>query len=353
MDEVSGNRPRRVRQPTLEDVARVAGVSRATASLVVRKSPLVSANTRDLVESAMAQLNYVYNLGAARMRASRSRTVGVIVPNLTNPFFSVLLSGIESVLEESGLSTFLANSHESATKQSVFVQRMREHGVDGLIICPAIDTISAQIEDVWRWNIPLVQALRKVPDTTGDYAGMDVAGGMRDAVDRLLELGHRSIGFVASSLHHSAHHERIEAFRSRMSIAQLRPLAVIEIESTHAAARAAAKTILEGEAPPTALICHNDVIALGLHQGFADLGLIPGQDISIIGFDNVAETELVRPALASVATEPAQIGAIAGKLLLRRIQTAQAPIRTELVPTHFINRGSVGRAPDALTATDK
>src|SRR5690606_33114952 len=113
-----------------------------------------------------------------------SRTVGVVVPNLSNPFFGVLLSGIEGVLEQAGLSTFLANSNESAVKQDTFVQRMREHGVDGLIICPAMDTVGAQMEDVQRCDIPLVQVLRKVSGTTGDYAGMDVIGGMREAIDR-------------------------------------------------------------------------------------------------------------------------------------------------------------------------
>lgn len=335
------------RRPTLQDVAALANVSRATASLVVRKSPLVGKKTRDAVEAAMTELGYVYNLGAARLRATRSRTVGVVVPNLSNPFFGVLLSGIEQVLEEAGLSTFLANSNESAAKQDVFVQRMREHGVDGLIICPAIDTSSQLVEDAWRWDIPLVQALRKVPGVSGDYAGMDVAGGMREAIDRLLELGHRRIGFVAANLHHSSHYERIEAFQARMALAGIQPAMVTEIESTLAAARAASGALLQSDARPTALICHNDVIGLGLHLGFTDRGIIPGRDISLVGFDSVAEAELVRPELASVSTEPSRVGAVAARLLLRRIQTPKAAIRTEVEPTHFVERGSVGRVPAA------
>jgi len=333
------------RRPTLLDVAQAAGVSRATASLVVRKSPLVGKNTRDTVEAAMADLGYVYNLGAARMRATRSRTVGVVVPNLSNPFFSVLLSGIEEALEAAGLSTFFANSNESADKQDGFVQRMREHGVDGLIICPSINTPRQLVEDALRWDIPLVQTLRKVPETDSDYAGMDVALGMGEAITRLKELGHTDVGFVTSPLHHSSRHERINTFKDHMKIAGLNVALIAEVISTHADARKAAGTILQSSPPPTALICHNDVIGLGLHHGFTDLGIIPGQDISLIGFDNVAETELVRPALASVSTEPFRIGANAARLLLRRIQDSKAAIHTESEPTHFVERGSVGPCP--------
>ena len=171
-----------MKRVTLLDVAKHAGVSRATASLVVRDSPLVGAATRAKVEAAMAELGYVYNLGAARMRAARSRTVGVIIPNLTNPFFAVLLAGIESTLETAGLAVILANSNENAAKQDGFVNRMREHGVDGLIVCPAEGTERRFVDDAGRWGVPLVQTLRMVPETASDYAGMDPEPGMREAV---------------------------------------------------------------------------------------------------------------------------------------------------------------------------
>src|SRR5690606_34380948 len=137
----------RQRRPTLIDVAKRAGVSRATASLVVRKSPLVGARTRALVEATMTEIGYVYNVGAAGMRAARRRTVGVIIPNLSNPFFGELLAGVDQVVDSSGIATFFAHSAESAAKQDGFVTRMREHGVDGLIVCPASGTQGRFIAD--------------------------------------------------------------------------------------------------------------------------------------------------------------------------------------------------------------
>lgn len=331
-----------MKRVTLLDVAKHAGVSRATASLVVRDSPLVGAATRAKVEAAMAELGYVYNLGAARMRAARSRTVGVIIPNLTNPFFAVLLAGIESILETAGLAVILANSNENAAKQDGFVNRMREHGVDGLIVCPAEGTGRRFVDDAGKWGVPLVQTLRMVPETASDYAGMDPTPGMREAVDCLVGFGHRRIGYVATDTHHSARTERLESFHAAMNAANLAPLFVRPLESTHMSARMAAPELMSRPARPTAIICHNDVLGLGLHRGLCDLGVMPGRDVSLVGFDNVAEADLVMPGLASVATEPFVVGENAARLLLRRMDAPDGPIASSIEETYFVQRGSCG-----------
>ncbi|MBI1619874.1 LacI family DNA-binding transcriptional regulator [Aquamicrobium zhengzhouense] len=339
-----------MKRVTLVDVAQHAGVSRATASLVVRGSPLVSASTRKAVEDAIAELGYVYNLGAARMRAARSHTVGVIIPNLTNPFFAVLLAGIETVLEEAGFAVILGNSYDSPAKQDLFVGRAREHGVDGLIVCPAAGTEKRFIEDALKWGIPLVQTLRTVPDTSTDYSGMDQHDGMHEAVNCLYDFGHRRIGYVASTLFHSAHKERLAKFREAMSAKGIEPLFVRHLESTHQAARMAAPEIMGKRTRPTALICHNDVLALGLHRGLCDLGVLPGRDVSLIGFDNVAEADLVIPGLASVATEPFNVGKNAAELFLRRISAPEAVHSSRVEPTYFVQRGSCGPVRDFAEA---
>ncbi|WP_425033075.1 LacI family DNA-binding transcriptional regulator [Pelagibacterium sp.] len=337
-----GEKPARKPRPTLMDVARKAGVSRATASLVVRKSPLVGAETRASVEAAMAEIGYVYNLGAAGMRAARSRTIGVIIPNLSNPFFGVLLAGIDQVVDGAGLATFIAHSAESAAKQDGFVTRMREHGVDGLIVCPAAGTGPNFVERLTDWGMPVVEALRTVGRGAVDYVGMDQSGGMDGAVARLVELSHSRIGFVTANLDHSAHDERLAAFRTATQRHGVKAAIEIEIDPTHGEAMALARRMAGTANAPTAWICHNDVIGLGMHRGFSDCGLMPGREVSLIGFDNVAETDLVRPGLASVATEPIEIGVLAAQLLLRRIETPEAAMEIRRVPSHFVERGSVG-----------
>jgi LacI family transcriptional regulator len=335
----------RAKRVTLLDVANHAGVSRATASLVVRNSPLVSAATRQAVESAMTELGYVYNLGAARMRAARSRTVGVIVPNLSNPFFAVLIAGIEAELETAGYAVILANSNESAEKQAGFLKRMREHGVDGLVLCPSEGTDPATIADAARWGLPLVQALRVVETTESDYSGIDYPGGMRAATRHLIADGHRHIGFISGTRRHSAQRDRLDGFLSAAAeVPECEPF-VVEVELTHQAARAAAQGLMLRFPRPTALICFNDVIGLGLHRGLGDLGLSVGTEISLIGFDNVAEAELVRPGLASVATEPFKVGLNAARLLLQRLDAPEAPYATLVEPASFVLRESCGPVP--------
>lgn len=293
----------------------------------------------------MVELGYVYNLGAAGMRASRSRTVGVIVPNLTNPFFAVLLAGIEAALETAALAVILANSNENVEKQNGFIRRMREHGVDGLIICPAEGTEKALVEDSARWGMPLVQALRFVPGTVSDYAGTDYRGGMLEVTSHLIAVGHRRIAFINGNREHSARSERLEGFLAAMDGSGLQPSFVLELQLTHRAARAAALEIMGRPAPPTALICFNDVVGLGLHRGLCDLGVEIGREVSLVGFDDVAEADLIRPALASVATEPFKVGQSAARLLLRRIGEPDAEFRHEIEPTRFVLRSSCGPAP--------
>ncbi|MCB8836229.1 LacI family DNA-binding transcriptional regulator [Aurantimonas sp. VKM B-3413] len=338
----------RMKRPTLLDVAEHAGVSRATASLVVRKSPLVSVKTRERVEAAMAELGYVYNAGAARMRAARSRTVGVVVPNLTNPFFAVLLAGMEAVFETEGLAVIFANSNESLAKQTGFLTRMREHGADGVIVCPCEGTDHRLVDDTARWDLPLVQALRYLPETVTDYAGIDYREGMRDATERLIALGHRRILFVSGNRRHSAQLDRLEGFGAAMRAHDLDAGNVAELPLTHAAARQAALAIAAAKDRPTAVICFNDVVALGLHRGFFDLGLRVGRDVSLVGFDNVAEAALVVPGLASVGTMPFEVGENAARLLLRRIGEPEAPVERWVAATEFVMRESLGPTEPAL-----
>ena len=311
---------------TLLDVARRADVSRATASLVVRKSPLVGAETRARVEEAMRELGYVYNMGAARLRAERSHTVGVIVPNLTNPFFAELLSGIEAVIDEAGMVVILAHSADLVDRQETVMRRMREHGVDGVIICPAAGTGAEFLDRMSEWSLPLVQVLRHISETV-DYAGVDYAAGIRQAVDHLASLGHWTIAFAVHGPIHSAYQERIEGFREAMQSRGFDPDLIIRVPDQTAQIPGAAHLLFDGTVKPTAVLCFNDVIALGLTAGLTDLGLRVGESFSLIGFDDVAEAEVIRPRLTSVSTAPVAIGGNAARLLLDRLADPSRPPR--------------------------
>ncbi|MHC5232162.1 LacI family DNA-binding transcriptional regulator [Brucella sp. LJL56] len=309
---------RRKSRVTLLDVARHASVSRATASLVIRKSPLVGAATREKVEKVLKELGYVYNMGAASLRVERSNTVGVIVPTLGNPFYGELLSGIDSVVGEAGLVVLLANSHENFANQSILMQRMREHGVDGVIMSPTAETAPEFIEQIADWGLPLVQVLRHVTDRV-DYAGVDYAGGMRQAVNHLAMLGHKTIAFAVHGPVHSAYHERVKGFRDAMQQQGLDSEMIVRLPHTMPEIANAAPLLFQDGREPTAAICFNDVIALGLSAGLYDCGKKIGEDFSLIGFDDVSDAEATRPRLSSVSTRPVTVGQNAARLLLSRL----------------------------------
>jgi LacI family transcriptional regulator len=326
---------------TLLDVARHAGVSRATASLVIRKSPLVGAQTRLRVEEAMLELGYVYNMGAARLRADRSHTAGVIIPNLTNPFFAELLSGIEAVLDAAGMAVLLANSGDQPARQDMLMRRMLEHGVDGVILCPAAETQPDLLEQAAGWQLPVVQALRCV-SADADYAGADYEGGMQQAVDYLASLGHRDIAFAVHGPVHSAYRERIDGFAAAMAAHGFEPDLTVRLPDATSLIPTGAPLLFAGARQPTAVICFNDVLALGLAAGLRDLGREIGSDFSLLGFDDVTDAEIMRPKLSSVSTAPVTIGENSARLLVDRLGEPLAPPRRLVTPTRLHIRQSCG-----------
>ena len=325
---------------TLLDVAQAADVSRATASLVIRKSPLVADETRRRVEQAIDRLGYVYNMGAASMRAARSNTVGVIIPNLGNPFFVAMLAGIEQALEDAGMIVVLANSRESVARQETIIHRMRERGVDGIILCPAAETKRSLLTKAADWRLPVVQALRYVSDSKGDYAGTDYGGGMRQAVDHLAGMGHRTIAFAAGGPVHSAYRERFTGFRAAMAHHGLAPDITIDVPLGPAGSPASAQALLDHPAHPTAVVCFNDIMAAGLANGLTDRGIKVGPGFSVVGFDDLVEAELVRPRLTSIATFPGEIGDSAARLLLSRLESPERPDRRVVNLTRLVARQS-------------
>lgn len=323
---------------TLLDVARHANVSRATASLVIRKSPLVGKATREKVEQALLELGYVYNMGAASLRAERSNTIGVIFPTLANPFYGELLSGIDSVAGEAGMAVLIVNSGEQFSHQRTLMQRLREHGVDGVIVSLSADTPSGFIEDI-AGRLPVVQALRHVTDRV-DYAGVDYASGMRQAVSYLASLGHRTIAFAVHGPVHSAYRERIEGFREAMLERSLDPGLIVRMPNAIPQIAEAAPLLFQQARAPTAAICFNDVIALGLSAGLYDCGRRIGVDFSLVGFDDVSDAEATRPRLTSVATTPVMVGQNAARLLLERLAAPGLPPRRIISETRLQVRQS-------------
>ncbi|AWU97796.1 LacI family DNA-binding transcriptional regulator [Azospirillum ramasamyi] len=341
---------------TLTEVAGHAGVSRSTVSLVLRGSPLVAAETRERVQGAMAALGYIYNRGAATLRAARTQTVGLLVCELSNPFYAELTAGVDDVLDAEGFVAFIANTAEQPERQERFLRRMREHNVDGVILCPAAGTQGELLDRLDRWRLPCVQALRFVSDRGRDYAGADYRAGVETAVDHLVALGHSRIAFVGGTLDHSAYAARHAGFTAAMRRHGLPDDLVLRCPLTRRSGAEAADDLLNRlpapMAAPTAALCYNDVVALGLMLGLEARGLRAGRDLAVTGFDDVPEAALSRPALTTVATSARRIGQEAARLLLRRIADPQGPPERIILPSRLIVRDSCGAPPPSIHHRD-
>lgn len=327
---------------TLTEVANRAGVSRSTVSLVLRDSPLVAAETRDRVQAAIEELGYIYNRGAANLRAARTNVVGLLICELNNSFYAELTAGMDDALDAEGVVAFMANTAESPERQDRFLQRMREHNVDGVILCPTAGTEPALLERLRRWHLPCVQALRFVSARDGDYAGVDYAFGVEMTAEHLIRLGHTRIAFIGGNLAHSATFERRAGFSAAMRRHGLSPDLVVRCPPTRRAGVEAIGALLDRPDPPTAALCYNDLVAFGVMLGLENRGLRAGRDVAVTGFDDVPEAAMSRPALTTVAASARQIGQEAARLLLRRIADPQGSPERVILSTRLVVRESCG-----------
>jgi LacI family transcriptional regulator len=334
-------KPKRI---SLKDVARSAGVSTGTVSMVLNSNPSVAQTTRAHVQQVINELGYVYNRSGAQLRTKRTGIVGVSICNLANPYFAEITVGIEEALGELGLALVLGHSGESVKQQSKFFNTTREHNVEGLILMPAIGTTHEMLEEVISWHIPLVLVSRYTAGIETDYAGFDNHMGSVMATRHLLELGHERIAFVGDNTRTSTGRDRVRGYRTALRKAgkQIPNDLVIECESSREQGFLAAKELLERMAPPTAIVCFNDLVAFGVMLGLRNLGLEPGRDCSVVGADDVAEAALWHPGLTTVAVHSRLIGLNAGQLFRKRLETPDRPPERILLKPELVVRGSSG-----------
>lgn len=337
---------------TLKDVAAHAGMSRATVSLVLRKSPLVKAETRAKVEAAMAALGYVYNRRAANLRSGASRTLGLVLCEITTPNYSQLTAGIDDVLDREGYMAFIANTVEDAARQRRVLVRMQEHGVDGIVVVPAENTRADALEAGHCAGMPCVLAQRRVEGFPADYVGPDYAAGMELVTEHLISLGHTRIGFVGGVRRIAPLAERLAGFhralrRHRLKSGPVVPCPVLDRASGYAAGR----ELFARADYPSAVVCYNDIVAFGVMLALSERGLVPGRDVAVVGCDDVDEAGLHRPALTTFTTDPRVVGREAARLILRRIENPDRPREEIIVPPRLVIRQSCGAAQGTGTVT--
>ena len=307
---------------TIVDVARRAKVSKSTVSLVLSGSDLVAAKTREQVNRAMRTLGYVYHRGAASLRAASSDFVGMVISDLNNPFFAELAAGIEDALYHLGFTPILAHTNEDTERQAQVLRALREHNVAGIIISPALGSDSWTLAQQWPDAIPAVITMRRMIGSPLPYIGPDNCKGARAAVDHLLRLGHRRIGFLGGDRTSTAQQERVSGWRDALNAGGVPADQALIVESapTRAGGRVAVERALLLARPPTAVLCYNDVVAIGATRELSLRGIVPGRDFGVVGFDDIAEAEYNAPPLTTVNADAHAMGRRCAESLLGLIR---------------------------------
>lgn len=337
------------RRPTIIDVARQAGVSKSTVSLVLQNSPSVREETRLLVRRAMAEIGYVYNRAAANMRMSNAGLIGLVINDLRNPFFTEFATSLQMALAERGYSTVIANTDESPVLQDQVVSAMIEHGVSALIICPAYGDTAATFDAIARGGIPALQMLRRVDERLDQFPliAPDYISGSRAATRHLIAAGARRIAFVGGLEGRAVTEERKAGYLEVLAEAGIAPIVMTGKSSRDFGRKMARKLHAEG-ASVDAAVCFNDLVALGMLSGCHEVGRHPGQDFLIVGFDDIEEMAQTYPALSSVRCDIAGIGVCAARTVVEWLEDRTAPAPETRTPvTLSVRQSSSYRLADA------
>lgn len=330
------------RRVTVHDVAARAGVSQPTASLVLSQHPRarVAAATRQRVIDAAAELGYKPNVIARSLARRRSFALGVIVPDVRNPFVADVVTGVERVAADAGYAVLLCD--QSARTVLQHLETLRARQIDGVLL-DAVGAASLPLDALTDVNVVLIDE----PSERWPGIATDAIAAGRLAAEHLLELGHRDLAYIgpASDVHAFRMRERGFVRRLREAGVALTSHRLRRAPATVAGGRDAMRQLLLSSAP-TAVFCANDLMAIGAVKQCLTAGLRLPADISLVGCDDIELARYVTPELSTVSIPARELGARAARLLVQLIeQIPQRVSATRLLPVRFIARGSSGVAP--------
>jgi LacI family transcriptional regulator len=330
--------------PTIKDVAALAGVSYTTVSHVINNSRPVSQEARVRVEAAIEKLNYLPSTVARSLRHNVTSTIGLLISNSTNPFFSELARGIEDTCYRNSYSVILCNSDDDPLRQETYLRVLLQRRIDGLIVGSTGHDpfLASRLREA---GIPVVIVDRPLPELDADVVLSDHYLGGRLAAQYLIEQGHRLIAFIGGPLDSSPTIERLDGFQSELQKSGIQLHSVLEADFTTEGGYKAARRLLKA-LRPTALFAGNDMIAIGALRYAAEQGIRVPDKLSLIGFDGIELGRYVHPALTTIDQSIRELGEIATATLIRVMAADTKPAcKHHLLQPRLLIRESVGPGP--------
>jgi LacI family transcriptional regulator len=339
---------------TIIDVAKAASVHPSTVSRVLNgKADLnLLPETRARVVAAARKLGYRPSLLARSLRLQRTFTLGMLVANITNPLFPGIIKGVDDAGHARGYNLVLCNTEDKSEREATYLRVLGERHVDGVLIASSF-TAEATLAGLRRQRFPFVLVNR---GTRRDDLSVqpDNRGGMAQAVRHLVELGHRRIGVLAGPQTTTTGQERLDGARAALRTHRIRlfeeQIAVAE-GFQEADGYRAGRRLLRANEPPTALLCANDLIALGALRAARELELDVPTDLSIVGFNDIPHADLLDPPLTTVHVPQYAMGVRAATLLIAAIENEPIERRRDILETHLVVRGSTATAARAAKQT--
>ncbi len=326
---------------TIKNIAERAGVSHATVSRALRDHPLVALKTTTRIKRIADDLDYVPSALARSLKNGRSKTLGVIVSRIDDPYCSVVLQGIEDFLHYEGYTYFVASSNRDYAKEKVIVRMMNERRVDGIIIC-STSVSKEHHRQFKKFGIPIVLVNNQAAEESENSIYHDDQFGNRQLTSHLIELGHMRIGYLGNLLAGRTTEDRLTGFKEEMEVTGLSIVDEFIFQGPNGRPEGGftgGEYFLQLPSRPTAIICFNDMMAIGLIKALHKAKLNVPSDCSVVGFDNISISAYANPSLTTFDQPKYQLGQKAARMMLT-ILTPSVDER-DPCPTVVTTRGRI------------
>jgi DNA-binding LacI/PurR family transcriptional regulator len=325
---------------SIKDIARRAGVSHSTVSRALRNSPLVNPKTTREIQGIARELAYQPSAVARGLVTRKTRTIGVVVTTIADPFVSEVVIGIELAANDNGYSVFLADSNADPVREKNVVHSFAERRVDGIVVTSSrVGALYTSL--LAQMMVPIVLINNQHPGEFVHSVMIDNVQGSKDATDHLIRLGHRRIAYVGDQYGHESDTERFAGYRQALEEAAipLQPEIVVHGDSKPESGIAAMDKLMALPERPTAVFCYNDMTALGVLRSAHVHGLQVPADVSIVGFDDLFIVSYTQPQLTTVRQPMQRMGRMAMENLLK-LMSGQPSVESVKVPAELIVRES-------------
>ena len=328
---------------TIQDVAAYARVSAMTVSRVLNTPEQVAASTRARVEVAIKTLGYTPNALARGLKGA-SRTLALIIPDVSNPFFTQIVHGAEEVARRRGYTIFLGNTDGSIENESRYLHKMLSHRIDGLLIVPMGNGSKAALEQVRAKRVPFVLVDVKVPGLEADLIVSDNKKGAFNLTEHLINLGHERIAFISGLKNLSTIAEREQGYKAALSRHRIlfNPDYLVPTDFSPEEGYKAVNTLLVLPQPPTALVVSTNILAVGAMEALRAAGLKVPDDVALACFEDIELASALQPFLTVMAQPGRDFGRIGAEFLLDRVAAPGRPFQLRVLPSEFIVRVSCG-----------